>query len=446
MILHLIAFTIPILAAYGLTFVLEARDRDREFSVMRFKKTLTTVLAVLGAALFLVLIFKSSLQDMLSGSFFLKQGEAEQYRQQYGQQARQALAHVSQVRFDIFWNDTLKFLIVSIVTVGSTLAFFNRKLRTTTFVGLLVATLLVDLYLVDTKLIDPQPKTDLEQSFQPDATVLFLKDQPGRFRVFPVGRLFGDNTYAYHGIHSIGGYSAAKLKIFQTMIDSCLYKGSDPSFPVNMNMLNMLGVRFVVVPGEIPSNRFEIAHTDPSKGIITYRNPDALPRAFFVDEALTARGDAEVFAIMNSRAFDPSTTAVLQDPLPAEVFPQDTTATVRILDYQSRTITIESNASDPALLVLSEVFYPAGWKAFVDDIETPILRTNSVLRSIVVPAGKHSVLFSFDPPMYELGWQLTHAAWGISALLIVVPLTVRAIRKKRPTAREEEKKGAEPHG
>ncbi|MGB2959172.1 MAG: YfhO family protein, partial [Bacteroidota bacterium] len=125
---------------------------------------------------------------------------------------------------------------------------------------------------------------------------------------------------------------------------------------------------------------------------------------------------------------------VLQDPAPTKVFPQDSSSSATILDYQARRILIEVNTSDPTLLVLSEVFYPAGWRALVDGTETPILRTNSILRSIMVPAGKHSVVFSFDPPMYEMGWQLTQIAWTLSSVLVLVPLTVyavQAIRKRR---------------
>ncbi len=436
MILHVVAFTLPVLGAFGLTFLIQARDRGREFDTAQLVRTLTTTLAVLGAGLLLVLVFKSGLREMLSGSLFLKAGEAEEYRRQYGQQAQQAIAHLKELRFDILWSDTVKFLLIALAAVGATFAFFRRKLRTTTFAGLLVALLVVDLFLVDEKLIDPQPKANLEQSFRADTTIAFLKEQPGLFRVFPIGRLFGDNTYAYHGIHSIGGYSAAKLKIYQTMIDSCLYRGQDPSFPVNMAVVNMLGVRYFIAPGELPTGRFALAHSDPSKGIFAYHNPHALPRAFFVDEALEVRSDTEVFAVLNSPAFDPSRTAVLQDPLPTEISPRDTMTEARIVDYRSRLISLETSTSAPALLVLSEVFYPAGWKAFVDGKETPILRTNSILRSVVVPAGTHTVVFSFEPTAYEAGWKLTHAAWAATALLLLIPFAARTIRKKKTSPPE----------
>jgi uncharacterized membrane protein YfhO len=72
------------------------------------------------------------------------------------------------------------------------------------------------------------------------------------------------------------------------------------------------------------------------------------------------------------------------------------------------------------LLVLSEIYYPAGWNAMIDGAETEIYRTNSILRSVVVPAGDHEVVFSFDPPIYHLGYSVSNGAWALTGLLILV--------------------------
>jgi hypothetical protein len=65
-----------------------------------------------------------------------------------------------------------------------------------------------------------------------------------------------------------------------------------------------------------------------------------------------------------------------------------------------------------------------------------------VLRSIVVPAGTHEIVFSFDPPMYRLGWILTNVAWGVAALCILlglwqVPGIRRRLRPGKPQIEEQ---------
>ncbi|MEK9137903.1 MAG: YfhO family protein, partial [Bacteroidota bacterium] len=69
-----------------------------------------------------------------------------------------------------------------------------------------------------------------------------------------------------------------------------------------------------------------------------------------------------------------------------------------------------------------EIYYPAGWRAYIDGNEAEIFKTNYVLRSVVVPAGPHEVTFTFDPPMYNAGWNLSHAAWAVAALCILIGL------------------------
>ena len=243
----------------------------------------------------------------------------------------------------------------------------------------------IDLALVASRYIDPQPSQHLAQSFRPDASVTFLKSQPGIFRLFagidPRDPLYMDNTFAYHGLQSITGYSPAKLKIYQTLLDSCMYQGTDPSFPVNMNVLDMLNVEFLVVHGRLPEPRFQLVNVDQAERAFTYRNPAALPRAFYAGEAITASHDGEVFHMLNSPEFDPAHTAILYKALPLRIVPMDSAHAPHITTYKSREIRIAVDPPSPALLVLSEVYYPAGWKAFIDGTETEIFRTDYILRS-----------------------------------------------------------------
>ncbi len=264
-------------------------------------------------------------------------------------------------------------------------------------------------------------------------SITFLNSQPGLFRIFPLGELGTPQRaapYIYHNVQSILGYHPAKLKIYQTMIDSCLYRGSDPSFPINMNIVNMLNARYFLVPGKLPPGMFELAKADEAANIFVYTNPNALPRAWFVDSVTVAGSDPEVFALLNSAGFNPARMAVLEKQLPAPVAPAPG-ATAEIGSYASRKIAIRTSTPARALLVLSEIYYPAGWDAYIDGEKTEIYRTNSILRSVVVPAGSHTVEFRFDPPMYSLGWNLTTAAWILCGMCVLGGGGVEWMKRKK---------------
>lgn len=408
MILHLLAFSVAVLGAFGFQVLMEGK----EFNSAKLKKGLLVTLGVIGGVFVLGLVMRSSLFELF-GFTFTREDE------NFG---AQAMAQLKAIRFEVLWNDMVKFVLLSAAVIGGIIFYLNGRLRIAGLSGLLIGILLVDLFIIDSKFIDPKPHAELEQSFQPDATVQFLKQQPGLFRIFPLGDLYGETAYAYHGLQSVGGYSPAKLKIYQTLVDSCFYRGPDPAFPLNMNVVNMLNAKYLVAQGQLPADRFVQRFVDPSGRVFTYENPAALPRAWFVQKALVAGTDSEVFALLNSRDFNPATTAILQKSPAQPIQSPGSDASVTVTEYKSRTIKLQATTSSPALMVLSEIYYPAGWKAFVDGTETEIYRTNSILRSIVVPAGTHEIVFRFDPAMYELGWDLTHAGWAVAAVCILIGL------------------------
>jgi len=442
MILHLLPFTLGILGAYGFAFILGAAQSMKETDRAKLARVTLYSLAGAGGVLILALLLKSTLFESLSGSLFLKDGEAEQFHQQYGQQTARAIAQVKQMRFDIFWKDLVKSALLAAAAFGVTFALLKEKIGTAAYSTVIVVLLVVDLWIVAGKYISPKPGSALEQSFRPDATTSFLKQQPGHFRVFPVGQLFMDNTFPYHGIASIGGYSPAKLKIYQTMLDSCLERSMDPQFPWNMNIINMLNVRYFVVPGRLPEDRLELVNVDQARKILTYENRDALPKAWYVRNTTVAKTDGETFAALNAPDFNPAHTAVLYQQPSVPFAPQDSGAIPEVTEYQSRRIALKSETASPALLVLSEVYYPAGWKAFIDGQETEIFRTDYVLRSVIVPAGSHEVVFSFDPPLYHAGWVLSRAAWGVAAISILIGLW-RIPGVRRRLRGEQQKPAAE---
>jgi hypothetical protein len=80
---------------------------------------------------------------------------------------------------------------------------------------------------------------------------------------------------------------------------------------------------------------------------------------------------------------------------------------------------IRIRVDGPGRLVLSEIAYP-GWKARVDGASAPVETYAGDLRSVIVTAGEHEVVFAFVPVSVSWG-----AALGILALLALLVLRIR---------------------
>ncbi|MGA9116833.1 MAG: hypothetical protein WB626_08665 [Bacteroidota bacterium] len=127
-----------------------------------------------------------------------------------------------------------------------------------------------------------------------------------------------------------------------------------------------------------------------------------LGRAYIVYDLRVIPDGEGLVSFMNSTEFDHRSLAVIEkDPgrrlAPPGGAPEGRAA---ITAYGLNRIRLEAQTPVDGFLVLSEIYYD-GWKAFVDERETEIFRTNYNLRGMFVPAGTHTVDVRFDPPLWK---------------------------------------------
>ncbi|MDP4797771.1 MAG: YfhO family protein [Crocinitomicaceae bacterium] len=77
-----------------------------------------------------------------------------------------------------------------------------------------------------------------------------------------------------------------------------------------------------------------------------------------------------------------------------------------LTSYDAANFTIKSNVKQQQLLTLFQKHY-TGWKAFVDNKEVTIYKSDLNFMSVILPAGKHTVEFRYSNPALRIAWVLS---------------------------------------
>jgi uncharacterized membrane protein YfhO len=85
-----------------------------------------------------------------------------------------------------------------------------------------------------------------------------------------------------------------------------------------------------------------------------------------------------------------------------------------LLAFEADRVAISIDAPRDGVVVLNEVDYP-GWTVVVDGEAATPITVNHMLRGVIVPKGKHVIVWSFSPRGW--GWLvgLWISGWGFCA-------------------------------
>ncbi len=217
---------------------------------------------------------------------------------------------------------------------------------------------------------------------------------------------------ASYFFNSITGYHGAILRRYQDVMDSCLndnmQKLSADAQQQNFNVaqygfLNMVNCKYIVF-GE-----------QPDQFII---NEGAAGPAWFVKNVVTVNSPTDELAAINTT--DTRSTAIVDvSKFTAPVFEYDSTSAVTIHEHKPNYLKYETQSQTPGFAVFSEIYYPEGWTAKIDGQEVPIVRANYILRALAIPAGKHTVEFTFAPKPFVVGNKITTASSWLVLLVLL---------------------------
>jgi len=421
MILILLQFSAVILAGFGLKTIINFSKEKNEKLVIAMKYAFIGVI-ILG------LIFVVA-EEIFKNLNFVNELEKakikKQYVEAYGkinsmEYATRHIQNLKQKRLNLLMNDGYIAFGFLLLFFGITFAFTKKKISKYPFIFAVIAISVFDLINVDQRFLQKlYPQNTLNASYKKTAADNFLLNDKDTFRIYPLGAEFGQNRWSYYH-QTIGGYHAVKLQRYEDIIANCLNVEIENRIPINWNIVNMLNVKYVIFGNNLPLENLEYADYDREQKLTIYKNKEYLPRAWFVQKTEFIKGKNKIWKRMNQKEFDPSKMAITEEKINNISAPKNTK--VELFNSDLHTLEFRVETDTTAFLTISEIYYPKGWKAFIDGFETKIYPTNYILRGVVIPSGKHLLELKFEPEIYRFSLKLSSIGLIISVLLILVGL------------------------
>ena len=255
---------------------------------------------------------------------------------------------------------------------------------------------------------------------------------------------FNDARTSYR-LKSIGGYSAAKLRRYQDLIDEHISKEMNPLMQTVMRtqgfmlpdenegkdfpVLNMLNMKYAVVPLQ-GSKQAPV------------QNPYAMGNCWFVDEVILVDTPDEECALLSEidlhkqavadKKFAEALDITKPEVTPLMAFDE---SSIELTSYAPNCLQYESMNERNQVAVFSEIYYPYDWHLYIvnnngEKMELPLARVNYTLRAAVIPAGHHQLVMEFRPHAMQTDkWCM--AILILALLLSAGGLTYPLWRKKK---------------
>lgn len=309
---------------------------------------------------------------------------------------------------------------------------YMRKNFKVQYLGLILTALIVaDMWTVDKRFCNDSNFVSAKERDKAFKMLPYEKDllasDSSYYRVLNLtANTFNDARTSYY-LKSIGGYSAAKLRRYQDLIDEHISK-------MHMPVLNMLNAKYIISKGQ---------NGQP----FPYLNPDALGNAWFVDEMYYVdNANAESDAL---NTVDLRRVAVMDTTYaPNRISMQDLAgslptanrrrtdgedldeAIINLTFYAPNKLVYEAQTQQERLAVFSEIYYPYGWKCTIDGEPTDIYRVNYMLRAVNIPAGRHDIVMTFEPDSVKKGNTLAVSCFALFVLVLIGTIGGYIYKKK----------------
>tara|TARA_Y100000385_G_C13099422_1_gene643504 strand:- start:751 stop:3180 length:2430 start_codon:yes stop_codon:yes gene_type:complete len=391
---------IPILAVLGLKELI-AKGHDKKEQVKALKNTLFITLGITVT----LLIFKNSLFDFVGNN-------DGRFIDAYGQGFIDA---VKSDRIVFFTNDTLRTLILILVSAVTIWFFLKEKVSKDLFLVILGILILFDLVAVDRRYVNNEDfvaASSVQNPYQANQIDIGILKDTTHYRIFD---LTTGNTKPSYFHNSLNGYHAAKMKRYDDVFNFYITQN-------HLGVLSMLNTKYIIAQNE-------------EGNATTYENSEAHGNAWFIKNILFVKTpDEEILSldsldVKNNVVINKDEFGQFFKTESASAYRLDSIANVKLVAYQPNYLKYKTNNLNDGFLVFSENYYAQGWNAYLDGKMVPHLRVNYILRGLQIPSGNHVIEFKFEPQVIETGSTITMLS-SVTLLLLLISGLFFEFRKK----------------
>ena len=439
-ILVIAEFTIPMLAMLALKEVIETLPREKADSTPAWgvREGLAALALTAGPCLLFWLLPDVFFGNYVSSSELQMLQNATDQGYIPKEMLTPILANLNEMRRAVFTADAGRSLLIILVGCAVLLAYSFRKIKAWMAVACLIVLCTADMwdvnkrYLNDSMFSAPQPPAQFFQKTPTDEAI--LQDPDKYYRVVNLAvSTFNDNSTSYWH-KSIGGYHAAKLRRYQELIEAYIQPEllelhqavaetggrldsirGDSIFPV----LNMLNTKYAILP-------LQGGETAP------VQNPWAMGNAWMAEQVVMA-DDADAELMNLEMLKEHPRTAIFGKQQDIKATLKTGTGEIRLTAYEANALSYEAETTGGVAL-FSDIYYP-GWQCTIDGQPTEVLRANYVLRAVVLPAGKHTIEFRFDPQSLHTTEAIANTSL-VALIVLLLALVGWEIYRRRQSKEE----------
>ena len=369
---------IPIMAILGLSSL---------FSDKIMTKSKIRALNFTGMVFLLILIVLNLIKGFLPFS-----GISDQYMDETIVEA------LIEDRKEIYVSQLLKSFIFISIIFSLIFLFIKEKLKKNYFIVSLAIIISTDLILFSKNYVNDENFVDavnVENPYNLDEVYKSIIDDKSDYRVLD---LTENSTKPNYFFNSINGYHAAKLGRYNDVMDFYLNKN-------HLNTLSMLNTKYIIFNQEGEKQIF--------------KNEFSSGSAWFVKENINVFDDDQEIKSLDTLNY--KEISVSQSFESKKYY--NNTSSIVVAEKKSDYIRYDVSSDDTGLIIFSEIFYPKGWKAYINDQEVTMERFNYILRGLEVPKGKHRLEFVFDPTIVKLSSNISlFSTLGFVFIILVMIL------------------------